>query len=89
MVNSASEERAETSPDAGTALVALEARYATSPVTRSSIRPDPSFIMHLIAIANGMPQSRMLRRGTQHDAIRLYVGNPEAKARRPALLRTT
>lgn len=35
-------------------------------------RPDPSFVTQLIATAEQMPQTRMLRRATSADALLAY-----------------
>lgn len=37
-----------------------------------SARPDPSFVTHLIAIAERCPQTRVLRRASPQDAMAAY-----------------
>jgi len=57
---------------ASTALVPVE------PVQRMDhprvrLRPDPSFIMHLIATADHAPQTRRLRQATAGDGVARYA----------------
>jgi hypothetical protein len=61
--------------DAKPACVALVP--TTEPVQRSSAlvrlsRPDPSFVTHLIATAEQVPQTRLHRRAAQADALSAY-----------------
>jgi hypothetical protein len=39
-------------------------------------RPDPTFVTHLIATAEQVPQTRSLRRGTAADAQTAYGASP-------------
>lgn len=53
---------------------------ALVPVRRAAIafsracapRPDASFVAHLIAIASGTPQTRILRRASEAEALNGY-----------------
>jgi hypothetical protein len=48
-----------------------------APVAQGLIRPNPSFVAHLIAMAEMSPQTRMLRRAAPEDVQAAYrsVGN--------------
>jgi len=61
-------------PVTGTALVAVD-RPAWRSVS-GNLRPDASFVTHLIATAMQMPQTRPLRRLDPSDAGAAYSGNP-------------
>ncbi|RTL77139.1 MAG: hypothetical protein EKK36_02885 [Bradyrhizobiaceae bacterium] len=37
------------------------------------LRPDPSFVMHLIATASHAPQTRRLRQATASDGVARYA----------------
>jgi len=37
------------------------------------LRPDPSFVMHLIATADHAPQTRRLRQATAGDGVARYA----------------
>jgi hypothetical protein len=64
------------SAPAKAASVALVPVVATTrrpaPVAQGSTRPDPSFVAHLIAMAEMSPQTRMLRRAAPADAQAAY-----------------
>jgi hypothetical protein len=51
-------------------VVAIPRRLA--PVVQSLTRPDPSFVAHLIAMAEMSPQTRLLRRAAPEDAQAAY-----------------
>lgn len=61
--------------DAKPACMALvpmsEAVRQSGPLVRLS-RPDPSFVTHLIATAEQVPQTRQHRRAAQADALSAY-----------------
>jgi len=42
------------------------------PVTYGRMRPDPSFVAHLIAMAEQSPQTRLLRRAAPDDVRAAY-----------------
>jgi hypothetical protein len=42
------------------------------PVAQGSTRPDPSFVAHLIAMAEMSPQTRLLRRAAPEDVQAAY-----------------
>jgi hypothetical protein len=54
----------------GVALVPTEASAAAS---HAFSRPDPSFVAHLIAMAEGSPQTRLLRRAAIADVEAAYT----------------
>jgi hypothetical protein len=58
------------------ASVALVPMVATprriAPVAEGTTRPDPSFVAHLIAMAEMSPQTRMLRRAAPEDVQAAY-----------------
>jgi hypothetical protein len=63
-------------PEAKPACVAL-VPVAAVPLRREPnayglTRPDPSFVTHLIAMAQSSPQTRMLRRATPKDVQAAY-----------------
>ena len=43
-----------------------------TPVAQGLTRPDPSFVAHLIAMAEMSPQTRLLRRAAPEDAQAAY-----------------
>ncbi len=47
------------------------------------MRPDPSFVTHLIATANQMPQTRTLRRASPEDAQTSYRSVVDQNGPRP------
>jgi hypothetical protein len=51
-------------------IVATPRRLA--PVAQSLTRPDPSFVAHLIAMAEMSPQTRLLRRAAPEDVQAAY-----------------
>jgi hypothetical protein len=51
-------------------LVATPRRLALA--AQSLTRPDPSFVAHLIAMAEQSPQTRLLRRATPEDVQAAY-----------------
>jgi hypothetical protein len=51
-------------------VVASPRRLA--PVAQGLARPDPSFVMHLIAMAELSPQTRLLRRAAPGDVQAAY-----------------
>lgn len=55
---------------ANRALVPLERTIQTSPLR--TVRPDATFVAHLIAMAEQAPQTRPLRRTTPADARVVY-----------------
>jgi hypothetical protein len=64
--------------DAKPACVALvrmsEPVLRSGPLVRLS-RPDPSFVTHLIATVEQVPQTRQHRRAAQADALSAYRAN--------------
>jgi hypothetical protein len=54
------------------ALVPAEEPARPSPAPRRLSRPDPTFITHLIATAEQVPQTRVHRRAAQADALSAY-----------------
>lgn len=60
-------------PATSTALVPVA---PVQPANRSHsprLRPDPSFVMHLIATASHAPQTRRLRQATASDGVARYA----------------
>jgi hypothetical protein len=62
------------------ALVPMEEPARRSPTRRLS-RPDPTFVTHLIATAEQVPQTRMHRRAAQADALSAYRAPRDSDAR--------
>lgn len=58
--------------DKCTALVPVERPPDVPRSYSSAARPDASFVAHLIAVASSTPQTRLLRRATQTDALNGY-----------------
>jgi hypothetical protein len=56
----------------GTALVPIVAAPRRLDLVHSLTRPDPSFITHLIAMAELSPQTRLLRRAAPEDVQAAY-----------------
>ena len=54
-----------------TALVTIVPALRWAPIP-SLLRPDPSFVAHLIATVEQAPQTRILRRATPEDAQAAY-----------------
>jgi hypothetical protein len=65
---------ADTRP-ASTALVPMEAASHQSPVSNRGSRPDPTFVTHLIATAQQLPQTRHLRRAAPQEALSAYAAH--------------
>jgi hypothetical protein len=57
----------------GTALVPVTAGPERLSTIRPMSRPDPTFVAHLIATAERLPQTRNLRRATPSDALSAYA----------------
>jgi hypothetical protein len=58
---------------AGVALVpVVAAQQRRAPVAQGLTRPDPSFVTHLIAMAEMSPQTRLLRRAAPEDVQAAY-----------------
>jgi hypothetical protein len=58
---------------AGVALVPIVAApRKLAPIAHGLARPDPSFVTHLIAMAELSPQTRLLRRATPEDVQAAY-----------------
>lgn len=55
-----------------TALVPVERPADVSRSYSSAARPEASFVVHLIAVASSTPQTRLLRRASQADALNGY-----------------
>ncbi len=51
-------------------VAAIPRRLA--PAADGPTRPDPSFVAHLIAMAQSSPQTRMLRRAAPEDVLAAY-----------------
>jgi hypothetical protein len=58
------------------ALVPMVQSAQWSPAHIRLPRPDPTFVTHLIATAEQVPQTRSLRRGTVADAQTAYGASP-------------
>ena len=54
------------------ALVPLAAADPAGPSSLRLNRPDPSFVTHLIAMAQNIPQTRILRRAATADVEAAY-----------------
>jgi hypothetical protein len=57
---------------ASVALVPVTAPRRLAPVSQALTRPDPSFVTHLIAMAEMSPQTRLLRRAAPEDVQAAY-----------------
>lgn len=57
---------------ASRALVPVERISRTPPPRLHTTRPSTSFVAHLIATAEQLPQTRTLRRATSSDALTVY-----------------
>src|ERR1700676_3319262 len=68
-----------------TALVPLEPAVQASPASLRLNRADPSFVTHLIAMAELSPQTRILRRAATADVQAAYrsVANQNEMAGTP------
>jgi hypothetical protein len=67
---SASDAPAKAASVALVPVVAAPRRLA--PATQGLTRPDPSFVTHLIAMAEMSPQTRLLRRAAPEDVQAAY-----------------
>jgi hypothetical protein len=56
----------------GTALAPLAAPEPAASASLRLNRPDPSFVAHLIAMAEQLPQTRILRRAATADVQAAY-----------------
>jgi hypothetical protein len=67
---------------ASMALVPLAPAEQAGPASRRLNRPDPSFVTHLIAMAEHSPQTRVLRRAATADVQAAYrsVANQDEMA---------
>jgi hypothetical protein len=63
---------ASDTPKASVALVPVVATPRRPAVAQGLTRPDPSFVTHLIAMAEMSPQTRMLRRAAPEDVQAAY-----------------
>ena len=60
-------------PPSSVALVPVVATpRRLAPIAQSLTRPDPSFVAHLIAMAEMSPQTRLLRRAAPEDVQAAY-----------------
>jgi hypothetical protein len=69
---------ADLAPDSnptGTALVPMTPAQQHAPVSSRMSRPDPSFVAHLIATAEQVPQTRRLRRAAPEEALSAYAAH--------------
>ncbi|WP_035981341.1 hypothetical protein [Bradyrhizobium sp. STM 3843] len=57
------------------ALVPLVHAAGRASATHRSVRPDPTFLAHLIATAEQLPQTRNLRRAAPADALSAYAAH--------------
>lgn len=55
-----------------TALAAINHEHEPRMTPAHAARPDASFVAHLIAMATGSPQTRVLRRATFAEALGGY-----------------
>ncbi|WP_407157072.1 hypothetical protein [Bradyrhizobium sp. STM 3557] len=80
-------DRAETAANgadakpASTALVPMAPASYQSPVSSRMSRPDPTFVAHLIATAQQLPQTRHLRRAAPQEALSAYAAHLEPTPR--------
>jgi hypothetical protein len=58
----------------GRALVPITAPAESVNLSHRNLRPDASFVIHLIATAEHAPQTRTLRRATADTAVATYNG---------------
>jgi hypothetical protein len=65
---------ADTRP-AGTALVPMAPASSHASVSSRMSRPDPTFVTHLIATAEQVPQTRHLRRAAPQEALSAYAAH--------------
>jgi hypothetical protein len=69
---------------ASTALVPVAPVQPTNRSRSATLRPDPSFVMHLLATATHAPQTRRLRQATASDGIAHYAATRVAVQPRAA-----
>lgn len=65
-------DNADTGP-IGTALVPIAPAPYRAPANGRISRPDSTFVTHLIATAEQMPQTRHLRRAAPQEALSAYA----------------
>jgi hypothetical protein len=58
---------------AGVALVPMAPASSHAPANSRMPRPDPTFVTHLIAMAEQVPQTRHLRRAAPREALSAYA----------------
>jgi hypothetical protein len=76
-------------PKASSALVPVNPAARTAALSSGLARPDPSFVTHLIAMAEQDPQTRVLRRAAITDVEAAYrAAANQNQAVRPNGLRT-
>jgi hypothetical protein len=75
---------APAAPPASTALVPVAPVQSATGSRHAPLRPDPSFVMHLIATATHAPQTRRLRQATASDGIAQYTATRVAVQPRAA-----
>jgi hypothetical protein len=80
-------ERAETAADdadtrpSSTALVPMAPASYQSRGSGQVSRPDPTFVTHLIATAQQLPQTRHLRRAAPQEALSAYAAHLQSAQR--------
>lgn len=65
-------DRLATATPASVALVPVAASAEAPRSAKSSYRPDPAFVAHLIAVAQQSPQTRKLRRASADEVLGHY-----------------
>ncbi|EKS30607.1 hypothetical protein [Afipia felis] len=60
-------------PPASTALVPIAPVLQASAPRGARVRPDSTFVMHLIATATHAPQTRKLRQASASDGVARYT----------------
>jgi hypothetical protein len=76
------------STDRVTAVVAIGSEPVAEARILRTTRHDPSFVTHLIAIAERCPQTRVLRRASPEDAVSAYRLAGSQSQQSPSGLRT-
>jgi hypothetical protein len=71
---------ADTKP-ACTSLVPMVPASDRSPLSSRVSRPDPTFVTHLIATAQQLPQTRHLRRAAPQEALSAYAAHQQPAQR--------
>ncbi len=69
-------------PATSTALLPATPVQPASASHNPRLRPDPSFVMHLIATASHAPQTRRLRQTTASDGVARYAATRGAVQQR-------